>query len=93
MEKEEIEEESTGVSAKKAKETLNLHKIATEVHNDIRPYSGVKAKVAEPATENKDLVGKAFLLIAGKLEEKSESDSDMEKIREIRMAILTGEKY
>ena len=61
--------------------------------NDIRPEVGVKAKVEEPATENKDLVEKAFLLIAGKLEEKNESDSDMEKIREIRMAILTGEKY
>ena len=93
MEKEEIEEESTGVSAKKAKETLNLQKIATEVHNDIRPYSGVKDKVAEPATENKDLVGKAFLLIAGKLDEKNESEGDMEEIRKIRMAILTGKKY
>lgn len=61
--------------------------------NDIRPEVSVKAKVEEPATENKDLVEKAFLLIAGKLEEKNESDSDMEKIREIRMAILTGKKY
>ena len=41
MEKEEIEEEKTvevpkdtSVSTKKAKEALNLHKIAIEVHND-----------------------------------------------------------
>ena len=60
---------------------------------DIRPDAGVKAKAEEPATENKDLVEKAFLLIAGKLDEKNESEGDMEKIRKIRMAILTGEKY
>ena len=61
--------------------------------NDIRPEVGVKAKVEEPVTENKDLVGKAFLLIAGKLDEKNESEGDMEEIRKIRMAILTGKKY
>lgn len=40
-----------------------------------------------------ELKEKAIKLIAGTLDTSQESDSNMERIKEIRMAILTGTKY
>lgn len=63
--------------------------------DETKNYSESLDKVEQPKkkTSRDELVAKAIKLLAGTLDVSRESDSDMEKIREIRMAILTGTKY
>lgn len=50
-----------------------------------------QSKKTKPTRD--ELKEKAIKLIAGTLDTSQESDSNMERIKEIRMAILTGTEY
>ena len=58
-----------------------------------RTETAVNMKAEDTKANHSALVEKAFLLIAGELEESKESETDIKEIKKIRMAILTGEKY